>query len=80
MPGGSELSVKDRELARRNFERVNSMQREQLGLGGQPLPEGPLPEGITPEQLFPGKPPLHQLPACSLSLLRLLSVLLMLSV
>ena len=54
VPGGSELSVKDRETARRNFKRVNSMQREQLGLGGQPLPEAPLPEGITPEQLFPG--------------------------
>ena len=54
VPGSSELSVKDRETARRNFTRVNSMQREQLGLGGQPLPETPLPEGITPEQLFPG--------------------------
>ena len=54
VPGGSELSVKDRETARRNFKRVNSMQREQLGLGGQPLPDAPLPEGITPEQLFPG--------------------------
>lgn len=54
--GGSELSVKDREIARRNFKRVNSMQREQLGLGGQPLPDAPLPEGITPEQLFPGSP------------------------
>ena len=54
MPAGGELSVKDRETARRNFKRVNSMQREQLGLGGQPLPEAPLPEGITPEQLFPG--------------------------
>ena len=53
VPGGSELSVKDRETAHRNFKRVNSMQREQLGLGG-PLPEAPLPEGITPEQLFPG--------------------------
>lgn len=50
----SELSVKDRETARRNFKRVNSMQREQLGLAGQPLPDALLPEGITPEQLFPG--------------------------
>jgi len=33
---------------------VNSMQREQLGLAGQPLPDAPLPQGITPEQLFPG--------------------------
>lgn len=62
VPGGSELSVKDREIARRNFKRVNSMQREQLGLGGQPLPDAPLPEGITPEQLFPGsRLPLHHL-------------------
>ena len=51
---GSELSVKDMEIARRNFKRVNSMQREQLGLAGQPLPDAPLPQGITPEQLFPG--------------------------
>lgn len=51
---GSELSVKDRETARRNFKRVSSMQREQLGLAGQPLPDAPLPDGITPEQLFPG--------------------------
>lgn len=51
---GSELSVKDMEIARRNFKRVNSMQREQLGLEGQPLPDAPLPQGITPEQLFPG--------------------------
>ena len=54
---GSELSVKDRETARRNFKRVSSMQREQLGLAGQPLPDAPLPEGITPEQLFPGHLP-----------------------
>ena len=51
---GSELSVKDMEIARRNFKRVSSMQREQLGLAGQPLPDAPLPQGITPEQLFPG--------------------------
>lgn len=54
---GGELSVKDMETARRNFKRVNSMQREQLGLTGQPLPDAPLPQGITPEQLFPGGPP-----------------------
>ncbi|KAL0042532.1 hypothetical protein WJX79_002601 [Trebouxia sp. C0005] len=51
---GSELSVKDMEIARRNFKRVSSMQREQLGLAGQLLPDAPLPQGITPEQLFPG--------------------------
>ena len=53
----SELNLKDRETARRNFKRVSSMQREQLGLGGSPLPDPALPEGITPDQLFPGEMP-----------------------
>lgn len=64
---GSELSVKDRETARRNFKRVSSMQREQLGLAGQPLPDAPLPEGITPEQLFPGHLPMPPSSSSSIS-------------
>ena len=49
-----EVEVRDRATARRNFKRINSMQRQQLGLAGQPLPEAPMPDGITADQLFPG--------------------------
>lgn len=56
MPASSsdEVEVRDPATARRNFKKINSMQREQLGLAGQPLPEAPMPDGITADQLFPG--------------------------
>lgn len=56
--GSNEVELRDRALAERNFKRVNSMQRQQLGRAGDPLPDPLLPEGITPEQLFPGQLPL----------------------
>lgn len=49
-----EVEVQDVAKARRNFERINSMQREQLGRAGEP-PDATLPGGITADQLFPGE-------------------------